>query len=381
MTTLAIRSVFGVPQRHSRTVRAVVRWTVVLTACYTLAECAETLALPAPQLPVSLLVGTVLALTGLVREQPPRPLTRSSHAVVGALMGTYLDLPTLRSIAPTAAPLALVTLASVGICTAVAFGLTHLTRIPLPDSLLGLTPGGSAAIVASADDVGADPRLVAFAQYIRVGLVAFTAPFIALTVQPAPTTPDTSGEPVDIALPATGHLIAASGQLTGLLVLTAICVLGGHLGRRLALPAPVLLGTMLVAATAVATDAVSGFTPAGPLRDLVFVVVGLEVGLRFTRPVLRHVGRLIPHLAAATILVCAACAGLAWLLATLLGTSFLEAYLATTPGGINAVLATAASTRVDVPVVSTVQSLRLFAVCLLVPFLIRKLGAAAGGAR
>jgi hypothetical protein len=42
--------------------------------------------------------------------------------------------------------------------------------------------------------------------------------------------------------------------------------------------------------------------------------------------------------------------------------------LATTPGGINAVLATAESTDTNV-----LQSRRLFAVCLLVPFVIRKL--------
>ncbi|WP_051166298.1 AbrB family transcriptional regulator [Amycolatopsis orientalis] len=375
MTTLASRTILGIQQRHALAARDLLRWAVPLGACYLLAELAETLAVPAPQLLVSLLAGAVLALTGAVRQQMPRPLTRSSHALVGALMGTYLNLSTLHSIAASAIPFAVVTVASVGICFGVAFALARITRLTVPDSLLGLTPGGSAAIVACADEVGADARLVAFAQYIRVGLVAFTAPFIAFAVQPdAPADPDNA---ITLGLPHAGHLIAASSQFSGLLVLAAICALGGQLGRRLSLPAPVLLGTMLVAATAVATSAVSGFTPSGPLRDLVFIVVGLEVGLRFTWPVVRHVGRLLPHIVGATALVCLACAGLAWLATAFLETSFLEAYLATTPGGINAVLATAASTGVNVPLVSTVQSLRLFAVCLLVPFLIRKLGGSA----
>jgi hypothetical protein len=176
-----------------------------------------------------------------------------------------------------------------------------------------------------------------------------------------------------LGFPTPGHLIAAPNQLSGLVVLVALCVLGSVLGRRLSLPAPILLGTMMVAAIAVGTQAVSGFTPTGPLRDVAFVVVGLEVGLRFTRASIVYIGKLLPYVLGATLVICLACAGLAGLLAVIMGTPFLDAYLATTPGGINAVLATAQSAGCDVPVVSTVQGLRLFAVCLLVPPLVRRL--------
>ncbi|GAB3004926.1 AbrB family transcriptional regulator [Amycolatopsis acidiphila] len=372
VTAFTNKTALDAPRRYAASGLALLQWAAVLTVSYALAELAEAVAVPAPQLLVAMLVGAALALTGIIKRDLPRQITGSSHALVGALMGTYLNVQTLRAVATTTLPLAAVTLATVGICFAVAFGLSRMTKINLPDSVLGMTPGGSAAIVACAGDVGADDRLVAFAQYIRVGLVAFTAPFIALAVQPSPPA-ETDDGAVVLGLPTPGHLIAATNQVSGLVVLTAICLLGSQLGRRFSLPAPVLLGSMLVAATAVATQAVSGFTPAGPLRDVIFVVVGLEVGLRFTWPVIRHVGRLLPYLIGSTLLVCAACAGLAWLLAEAIGMPFLEAYLATTPGGINAVLATADSTGVNVPVVSTVQSLRLFAVCLLVPFLIRKL--------
>ncbi|WP_051898425.1 AbrB family transcriptional regulator [Sciscionella sediminilitoris] len=169
-------------------------------------------------------------------------------------------------------------------------------------------------------------------------------------------------------------------QLAGLAALAAVCVLGSRLGNRLSLPAPVLLGSMLIAAAATASHAVSGFAPAGPLRDVVFVVVGLEVGLRFTWPALRHAGRLLPYLFGAIVLVCLACAGLAFALTAFTGMPFLRAYLATTPGGINAVLATADSTHTGTALISTVQSLRLFLVCLLVPMLIRRLRGRAAGA-
>ncbi|EFC84416.1 membrane protein AbrB duplication [Parafrankia sp. EUN1f] len=127
---------------------------------------------------------------------------------------------------------------------------------------------------------------------------------------------------------------------------------------------------MLVAAAVLATGIAPGFAPSGPLQDVVWVLVGLEVGLRFTGPAVRHAGRLAPHLLSGIVLVCLVCAGFAWILADLAGVPFLEAYLATTPGGINAVLATAASNHTNVPVVAVVQSLRLFLVALPTPVII-----------
>jgi uncharacterized protein len=345
-------------------------WVVILAACYVLAEFAEAASVPSPQLLVSIVVGTALALTGAVRRPLPARLTRPSQAVIGALMGSYLQLGALASIAASVVPLLLVTGATVAVCFGMAYGLSRVARIPLPDSALGLAPGGSAAIVACANEVGADSRFVAFLQYVRVGIVALTAPFVVLLAQSSPA----GGTVVATGFPTPGHLVDASGEIAGLLVLTAICLLGARFGRRYSLPAPVLLGTMLIATIATASGGVHGFAPAGPLRDSAFVVVGLEVGLKFTWASMRHIGRLMPYVLGAIVLVCASCAALAGVLTALLGMPFLQAYLATTPGGINAVLATANSARVSVPIVSAVQSIRLFAVCLVVPVLARRLG-------
>ena len=357
---------------HLKQAGSALTWTAVLAGCYLLSECAETANLPSPQLLVALLAGAALALSGVTTRTPPRVVTRSSHAVIGALMGSYLEPHALAAVGNSALPLLLVTLATVALGVGTAFLLSSRARqLTLEDSTLGMVPGGSAAIIACASDVGADARLVAFAQYLRVGLVALTAPFLALGLDGAAPAAPTS---VSIGFPMLGHLVSAPDQVSRLVVLAAVCALGAAAGRRLSLPAPVLLGSMLVAALAVATNAADGFAPAGPLRDLVFIVVGLEVGLRFTRSSVRRLGRAVLWFLGATVLVCLACTGLAWVLSEAVGMPFLDAYLATTPGGINAVLATAQSTSASVPVVTAVQSLRLFAVCLLVPPLIRWLG-------
>jgi membrane AbrB-like protein len=101
--------------------------------------------------------------------------------------------------------------------------------------------------------------------------------------------------------------------------------------------------------------------------------VGLEVGLRFSRSRLRATISVLPHLVIAITAVCLACGEIAWVFGSVTGVGFVHAYLATTPGGITAVLAATASTGTDMTVVSTAQCVRLIVVALVVPLLIRAL--------
>ncbi|UUL75681.1 AbrB family transcriptional regulator [Pseudarthrobacter sp. Fe7] len=150
-------------------------------------------------------------------------------------------------------------------------------------------------------------------------------------------------------------------------MLAAVCLLGVTAGQRLSIPAPALLGPMVITALFVFTGTAQGFAPDGVLRSLLFTLVGLEVGLRFTWASVRKIGRLFPHVLLWIMAVCLGCGALAWAFAATLGLPLIDAYLATTPGGINAVLATAASMDANLPAISTVQSTRLLIVMLLTP--------------
>ena len=67
------------------------------------------------------------------------------------------------------------------------------------------------------------------------------------------------------------------------------------------------------------------------------------------------------------------CAGLGVLLAAVTGASALDGYLATTPGGVYAVLATATGSGADATFVLSVQVLRLFVMLLSAPLVARVL--------
>jgi membrane AbrB-like protein len=297
-------------------------------------------------------------------------------------MGSYLTPSALVRAAPTALPLTVVTAATIALSVAVAWFLARNGALSRPTAVLGMVPGGSAAIVTSAEELQADVRLVAFTQYLRVGLVATTAPLIARWITSGGGAAGGSISGGGTAPQGLLHLVDASHQSTGLLTLLAVSWAGTLLGLRLRLPTPALIGPMLAGLVVTMSGALPGFAPMGVLQNGVFVLVGLDVGVRFTRETLRLVRRMLPAVFLGLTAMCLGCAGLAWIFATATGTGLEDAYLATTPGGINAVLATAVSSHADVALISTVQSLRLLIVVFATPLIIRMLAKgrpAAGG--
>ena len=111
-----------------------------------------------------------------------------------------------------------------------------------------------------------------------------------------------------------------------------------------------------------------------PLQWLAYALIGVQVGLRFTRASLASITRMMPLVLAIIVVMVAATAGLGALLAWLTPVDGLTAYLATTPGGLFAVLATAADSGSDVTYVMAVQLLRLVLILLLTPVLASYLG-------
>jgi hypothetical protein len=153
----------------------------------------------------------------------------------------------------------------------------------------------------------------------------------------------------------------------------ACAALGLVLARLVRLPVAAVLGPMLVAAAATlgGLDEEAG-VPA-LLEAAAFLVIGLQVGLSFTRQSLRTIGRALPLALAIIVCLIVACAGLGVVLAGATGVSALDAYLATTPGGMVSVLAVASDSGADSTFVLVVQVLRLFVMVLSAPLIAARL--------
>ena len=102
-----------------------------------------------------------------------------------------------------------------------------------------------------------------------------------------------------------------------------------------------------------------------------YMLIGWQAGLAFTRESLRAIERLLPAALGLIVALNVATAGLGVVLAHVAGVSMLDGYLATSPGGIYAVLATAVETGSDVTFIIAAQVLRVLLMLFAAPVLAR----------
>ncbi len=314
------------------------------------------LGVPSAMLLGGLAAGLTRSLVGTTYPRLPRGAMVAAQALLGVSIGLLVTTPALRTLLVHWLPVSLVTVATLALSVG-AGRLLALRRDVTPvTGAFAMVAGGASGIVAMARDLGADEQVVGVLQYLRVLLVVLTMPVLAAVAYGATGTapaPAGAGWPTDLA-------VSAVSLVPGL-----------ALWRVTRMPVGALLGPLLVAAAVDLLGPVDGAALPAVLEAVAFVVLGLQVGLGFTRSRLRAVARILPAAVALTLAVVAACAGLGWLLVLTAGVDPLTAYLATTPGGLYAVLATARGSGAEVTFVLAVQLLRLFAMLLTAPLLAR----------
>jgi membrane AbrB-like protein len=315
-----------------------------------------------------LLAGVARGLAGRTRLAVPKRANTVAQAVVGVSVGTLVQVSTLRTIGADWLPVLGVTLGTLLLSLGAGLLLRLRPGISPATGAFSMIAGGASGITAVARELGADPRMVAVLQYIRVLLIVVLMPFVASTLYGGRHAVATGAPPA-----------GGPGWAAGLLLTVACVAVGLALARVVRVPVGSLLGPMAVAAVAVLTGLAAGATAPALVEDAAFVVIGLQVGLSFTRESLRTVGRALPFALAIIVANVVACAGLGWVLATATGVSQLDAYLATTPGGLYAVLATATRSGADTTFVLAVQVLRLLVMLLTAPLLAKALRARTPG--
>ncbi|WP_225725251.1 MULTISPECIES: AbrB family transcriptional regulator [unclassified Nocardia] len=349
-------------------------WLALLIGVLAAAELLDRVHFPAPQMILAMVVGAVLALSGRLPAPMPRQISVGAQAMLGVLMGSYLEISLLSSIGLAVFPVLAVTVATLLVSVLVAWVFARVSGVDLPTATLGLLAGGSAAVVACADEMDADPRRVAFMQYLRVAMVALSAPALASMLSHGDgLAADARSVTASVTNPDLPHwmLFGRGDQVAGLSIAVMLCVAGIWLGRRLNMPSPALIGPMLITALLTALGVTHGYAPTNLLKDLLFVIIGFEVGTRFTRGVVIEMARMIPGMTLTIVALSGAVAALAFTVALFVDLELSDIYLATTPGGINAVLATAESMNANLPLITSVQSLRLLLMVFALPVLLR----------
>lgn len=316
------------------------------------------------RVPSALLFGGLLgALTyALLPTRPleaPRWSTLAGQGIVGTIVGASVEPDTFTDLGSSWFVVLVVSTATVAVSVlAGQLLLLHRGVTPVTAAFASIA-GGASGIAALSRALGADDRVVTVLQYLRVLVVLLSLPVVVGLVfhQGAEAGNDAFvlGGWVDL-------LFCAVAVGSGLLV-----------GRVAHLPSPAILGPVLTAALLPATPMFEDAVVPSWVAGLGYLAIGVQVGLRFTLDSLRSIARMLPTAAVSIMLTLVACAGLGLALAEATGRSRLDAYLATTPGGLYAVLATSTATGGDVTFVTAVQVLRLLIVLVLAPVLARVL--------
>ena len=326
---------------------------VAVTVVFTL------LGLPSPSLFGGLVAGLVRALAVPRRIAVPPSAMTVAQAVVGVAIGALMDLATLRAVGANWLPVLLVTVATLLLSLAAGQLLRLQPGISPVTGAFAMIAGGASGIIVMARELGADPRMVAVLQYLRVLLIVVLMPVVATTLYGASSG---AGGPADGS---------AGGWPAGLRLTVGCTVAGLLLGRVVPFPAVSMLGPMIVAAVVDLTGLGSGAQVPELVQSAAFLVIGLQVGISFTRDSLATIGRALPVALGTILALIVASAGLGAALAAVTGTSPLDGYLATTPGGLYAVLATATDSGANATFVLAVQVLRLFVMLLSAPLVAR----------
>jgi uncharacterized protein len=334
------------------------QWIVLVVLSAALAALLLWLHAPAA-LMLGPLLGAIAFSAGNGKVKMPLTPFVVAQGVVGSMIAKMIPLSIAGDILNHWALFTVGVLSVVLVSAFIGWLMTRLQMLPGTTALWGTSPGAASVMTIMSESYGADMRLVAFMQYLRIVLVAAVA---ALVARVFGVNPEHHVAPEMVWFPPVNWL--AFGETM------AVAVLGPMIAQRLNIPAGAFLVPMIVGIVLTHFGLLTIELPPWLLAGC-YAFIGWNIGLRFTRGLLLHALKLLPR-----ILVCiVAMVGLCGLVAVLMvygaGVDPLTAYLATSPGGSDSIAIITASSNADVSFVMAMQTVRLVAVLFLGPMLTR----------
>ncbi|MEY9780751.1 AbrB family transcriptional regulator [Sinorhizobium fredii] len=331
------------------------QWCLLAVLSVILAALLEMAGIPAGLLMGPMVAGALVGMNGGTIRLPRQFFF--CVQVVLAMMIAGSMRPDLFATFSSNWPLFLAVILSViGVSTLCGWTITRMRILPGTTAIWGSSAGAASTMLLMADAYGADARLVAFMQYLRVVFVAGAATMVAhLWVSGTETETATRWFAPVAGLPFLATL--------------AVGIVGGLLGK-LRVPAGAFLVPFAIGSALNVTGMLTIELPQW-LLALSFALLGWNIGLSFTRSIIAHARRaFLPTLVSIFVLM-AFSGALAVLLIKAAGIDPLTAYLATSPGGLDSIAVIAASSDVDLPFVMALQTARLLIITLIGPVLAR----------
>ncbi len=327
----------------------------LLTATLVVSLSLQWLSVPAPFLLGSLLTAIGFSLRG-IKAQVPRPLFLFSQGAIGVSVAGWISPEALHGFA-TSWPLFVgLTIVMIFVAYLIGVVVSRRTSIPVDAAIWGGLPGMASMMVAAAHQSGADSRLVAFIQYVRVAEVVLVATVVSHFL---------AGD-----ITGVGPHVGSADPLA-MAVTIAIACLAIPAARIRWMPA----APILVAITAGSALQLNGAVQVSIPNWLLLganITLGIQIGLLFTRQTIEYVTRIIPPIVVSSAVLILISAIAAYGVSQVMHVDQLTAFLATAPGSIDMIAIIAMTNHANVSFVLAHQVTRLLLVVLIGPILARR---------
>jgi membrane AbrB-like protein len=320
----------------------------------------ELLHLPAAPMLAGIIASSVLSLrdTGL---QISRPLFLLGQSLVGLMISQAFNPDVMRGLLDNWLLALMVVIAVILFGLIAGWTITIHQWLPGTTGIWGTSPGAATAMTLMSEAYGGDMRLVAIMQYLRVVIVSLAAAVVARFLGAAAAA---------AAAPSYWATLFPPMDWPGFALTIGVTILCCRLACLVRSSAAPILIPMFVGAILHNTNLMVIVLP-GWLLAFGFILIGWSIGLRFNRTVFLYAFRAMPKILGAIGFMVASAGLLAVILVFGWRIDPLTAYLATSPGGVDAVAIIAASSGADMVFILAVQTVRLFLVLLTGPPLAR----------
>ncbi|MBP3088328.1 AbrB family transcriptional regulator [Corynebacterium sp. sy017] len=330
------------------------RWLIVVAASIVFGLLFQRLHIPAGWILAGILASGALALSTGQELTMNKQFFVFVRGFIGILAGVPLVGTPLVELTPYILPALFTTAITLGIGVIGGLLLSRAQRaISSETAILSMLAGGASMMPMLAKELGADYRYVALSQYLRLLIISISLPLITHVLSPQG---------------ASSHAVHPPLQAWWvLLIMALIAFFGDRFGRLLHLPAPTVLGPMVC--TVIIGKALSiDFTPPYLVQYVAFMAIGWMCGGGLSVAALKLFAAQLPAtLIFIAVLICG-CAATALPLTSWLDVSYFEAYLATSPGALETVLALSSEGNAG-SVVIAFQIIRVICVLLLAGYL------------
>ncbi|SMQ86858.1 hypothetical protein SAMN05444673_6925 [Bacillus sp. OV166] len=287
--------------------------------------------------------------------------------ILGIQLGQNFNLSIMDTMEDYFLIIIIMLIASIAMAILSGIMLWRFSSVNMMTSLFGTTPGGISAMPTIADEVGANAFIVSIIQTIRVLLVVSFIPLLSGVI---------NSPSVMIAIKSTQDPLSSNALIyTGILIIGA-CV-GAKVGKRIKMPAPWLVGSMLgsgivhlICPLFIGDLVGSSYWP----QEIIIcaqVLIGTNIGSRVNFAMFKGLGQTIIVSLITSLCLIVSMLLFSFLISEMTHISLVTCMLAFAPGGVAEMATTAIALHANTTFVVTVQSFRLISIITILPPIFR----------